>query len=98
MKEGLRSLVDAIKALGEETRLKIVLLLCQEEMCVCDMMTRLDLSQLVVSHHLKVLRQAQLVNNRRDGKWMFYSLNHQQFIGFEQDLAKLVLQRVAASE
>ena len=98
MKEGLRSLVDAIKALGEETRLKIVLLLCQEEMCVCDMMTRLDLSQSVVSHHLKVLRQAQLVNNRRDGKWMFHSLNHQQFIGFEQDPAKLVLQRVAASE
>lgn len=98
MKESLRSLVDAIKALGEDTRLKIVLLLCQEEMCVCEMMTRLGLSQSSASHHLKVLKQAQLVNDRRDGKWIFYSLNRQQFAGLEQNLSQLVLQRVAASE
>ncbi len=98
MKEALRLLVDAIKALGEDTRLRIVLLLCQEEMCVCDMMIQLGLSQSSVSHHLKVLKQARLVNDRRDGKWIFYSLNRQQFAGLGDDLNQLVLQRVATSE
>ncbi len=98
MKEGLHLLVDAIKALGEHTRLKIVLLLCQEEMCVCEMMTRLGLSQSTVSHHLRILKQAELINHRRDGKWVFYSLNRPQFAGLEQDLSRLILQKVAAGE
>ncbi len=74
------------------------MLLCKEEMCVCEMMTQLGISQSSVSHHLKILKQAQLVNDRRDGKWIFYSLNRQQLAVLKQKLNQLVPHRVVAGE
>ncbi len=64
------------KAFAEETRLKSLLLLqSQGELCVCDLMNALELSQPKVSRHLAELRKQELVIGERRGKWMYYRIN-----------------------
>lgn len=65
------------KALGDETRLEIVGLLAAagDELCVCDIETRFELSQPTISHHLRILRDAALVTAERRGTWVYYRLN-----------------------
>lgn len=64
------------KAIADETRQKIMSLLCCNWFCVSDVVDQLgDVSQPTVSHHLSVLREAGLVHSRREGKQIFYSLN-----------------------
>ncbi|WP_082095678.1 metalloregulator ArsR/SmtB family transcription factor [Photobacterium halotolerans] len=64
------------KSLAEETRLKSLLLLVSKgELCVCDLMSSLDLSQPKVSRHLAELRKNGLVSDQRRGKWVYYRLN-----------------------
>lgn len=63
------------KALSDETRLRILSLLAQGELCVCDLMATLELPQSTVSRHLAFLRNAGLVQDRRQGVWMFYRLS-----------------------
>ncbi len=72
-------LVSFFRALGEETRIKIISMLLEEEMCICELIEKLNLSQSAVSHHVKILKQAELVNDRRQGKWNFYSINKAGF-------------------
>ena len=62
------------KALADETRLRILSLLEVREMCVCEVMVALDLTQPTASHHLGLLENAGLVKDRKEGKWVFYSL------------------------
>lgn len=62
------------KALADETRLRIVKLLEVREMCVCEVMVALGLTQPTASHHLGILENAGLVNDRKEGKWVFYSI------------------------
>lgn len=62
------------RALGDETRLLILELLSPGEQCVADLMDATGLGQSLVSHHLRTLRAAGLVHQRRDGRWIFYSL------------------------
>lgn len=70
----MKKIAELYKALGDETRLKIIQMLSKQEMCVCEIIDRLDKSQPAVSHHLKILKQAGLVVDSRDGKWIYYSL------------------------
>lgn len=67
-------LVDVLKALGDKSRWEICQILLENETCVGDIVNRLGISQPLVSHHLKALRQAGLVRTRRQGNWIFYSL------------------------
>jgi len=76
----MKSLINFFKAMGEETRVKIILMLLKEEMCICELIEELKLSQSAVSHHVKILKQANLVNDRRNGKWTFYSINKSGFM------------------
>src|ERR671914_373702 len=62
-------------ALSDPTRLSIVERLRFGERCVCDLTDALDAAQSRLSFHLKVLKDAGLVNDRRDGRWMYYTLN-----------------------
>lgn len=62
------------KALGDETRLKILAILNRKEMCVCEIMAALNLTQPTASHHLMILENAGIVKDRRDGRWVFYSI------------------------
>ena len=78
------------KALGDETRLKIVALLAHGELCVCHLQEALALTQPAVSRHLSVLRAAGVVEPRRDGTWVYYRLVRQPDAGSEQHLASVV--------
>jgi ArsR family transcriptional regulator len=74
----MKMTAQIFKALGDETRLRIMALLVQgRELCVCDIMAALDLPQSTVSRHLSYLRNAGLVDDRRQGIWMYYTLNEQ---------------------
>ncbi|QVK18703.1 winged helix-turn-helix transcriptional regulator [Mycoplasmatota bacterium] len=63
------------KVLGDQTRLKIISTLLKAEMCVCDISYLLNMSQSLISHQLRVLREARLVKFRREGKVVYYSLD-----------------------
>jgi len=62
------------RALADETRLRVLRMLEVREMCVCEVMFALGLTQPTASHHLGILESAGLVKDRKDGKWVFYSL------------------------
>jgi ArsR family transcriptional regulator len=67
------------KALGDETRLRIMALLVGgQELCVCDIMAALELPQSTVSRHLSYLRNSGLVDDRRQGVWMYYTINRER--------------------
>ena len=61
-------------ALADETRLRILKLLMIREMCVCEIMVALNLTQPTASHHLNLLENAGLIKDRKVGKWVFYSI------------------------
>lgn len=68
--------VTFAKAMADDTRQKIMNLLCCQWLCVSDVVDKLgDITQPTVSHHLAILREADLVHTRREGKQIFYSLN-----------------------
>jgi len=68
------------KALADEIRLRILSLLTAREMCVCEVMVALDLTQPTASHHLGILENVGLIKARKDGKWVFYSLSDPSLI------------------
>ena len=73
---GLDEATKLFKSLADETRLSIIRQLAeQHEVCACDFQACCDLAQPTVSHHLKVLREAGLVNTERRGLWVYYTLN-----------------------
>src|SRR6266498_4551135 len=73
-------------ALSDETRVEIVSMLASGERCVCDLTAALDAAQSRLSFHLKVLKDAGIVLDRRDGRWVHYSLNKPAF----EDAASLI--------
>ena len=66
------------KALSDPTRIRMVRLLNIREMCVCEIMTALDLTQATASHHLNILENAGLLKDKREGKWIFYALTNSE--------------------
>ena len=72
--EELQDLADFFKVFGDATRLKILYVLLSAEMCVYDIAMVLGMSQSAISHQLRVLKQMDLVKNRREGKTIFYAL------------------------
>ena len=72
--EELQDLAEFFKVFGDGTRLKILYVLLSTEMCVYDIAAVLGMSQSAISHQLRVLKQMDLVKNRREGKIIFYSL------------------------
>jgi len=70
-----KNIFKAFKALGEPTRLRIIKILSIQSMCVCELSEVLDMLQPRVSQHLKILKEAELVNESKEGYWVYYSLN-----------------------
>jgi ArsR family transcriptional regulator len=68
-------LAETFKALSDPTRVRIVSLLADDELCVCDMAAALNMSQSAVSHQLRTLRDLRLVRWRREGRQIFYALD-----------------------
>jgi len=70
----MKEILKAFRALSDPTRLRIFLLLMERDLCVCELMFVLDMSQSRVSHQLRLLRDADLVEDRRDGRWIIYTI------------------------
>lgn len=73
------SCVPVLKALADETRLEILHMLHEEELCACKIQEHFAISQPTLSYHMKILVQSGLVKGRKDGLWMHYSMNHANF-------------------
>ena len=73
--ELLCDLADLYKIFGDTTRTKILFALCESEMCVCAIAELLGMTQSAISHQLKILKDANLVGNRREGKTIYYFLS-----------------------
>jgi len=92
-----KKIYKAFKALGEPTRIKIVKMLSIQSMCVCELSEILDMLQPRISQHLKILKEAELVNESKEGYWVYYSLDKEklhriwhEFLSFlDTDLLKL---------
>ncbi|TCP67081.1 ArsR/SmtB family transcription factor [Baia soyae] len=76
-------LAECHKALGDKTRLHILSLLKVEELCVCEIVEVLQITQPAVSQHMRKLKTAKLVRERRSGQWVFYSLDGSIYPFFE---------------
>ncbi len=70
----LIDLAELFKVFGDSTRIKILMVLSRGELCVCDISKAVEMTASAVSHQLKILKQAELVKYRREGKTVFYSL------------------------
>jgi len=86
----VRPLSRLFKALSDESRLRIVALLAQRELCVCHLEAALEAPQPTVSRHLATLRSAGVVDTRRDGSWIYYRLAEQSDPQARQQLDLLV--------
>jgi ArsR family transcriptional regulator, arsenate/arsenite/antimonite-responsive transcriptional repressor len=81
--------LQRLKALGDEKRLRILLQLAGGERCVCDLMTDLGTAQSLLSFHLRTLKDAGLVTDRRDGRWVHYSISTEGVAELEEFLRGL---------
>ena len=85
----LSRLTRQFQALSDETRLRLIDMLRGGERCVCDLTAALDAGQSRLSFHLKVLKDAGLVTDRRAGRWAYYALNPEAFAQLEEFVGEL---------
>ncbi|WP_218082814.1 ArsR/SmtB family transcription factor [Anthocerotibacter panamensis] len=81
-------LAAGFHALSEPLRIKVLELLREKELCVCEICDVLGVPQSKLSFHLKSLREAGLIRSRQEGRWIYYSLNLPQLVALEQYLAE----------
>ncbi|MDQ7788183.1 MAG: metalloregulator ArsR/SmtB family transcription factor [Thermodesulfovibrionales bacterium] len=89
----MQEILNIFKALSEETRLRILKLLENGELCVCDIVAALDTIQPKVSFHLSTLKEAGLIKDRKQGKWVHYSIHDSDI--FRRFLLLSVLERIS---
>ena len=73
-RQPMKEIAIIFKALSDDTRLRVIKLLQERELCVCELMQVLDMSQPRISRHMSVLKNAGFVDDRREGKWVHYFL------------------------
>ena len=88
----MQKLAGLFKALSDETRLRVIKLLENGELCVCDIFTALEMSQPKVSFHLNVLKEAGFLKDRKQGRWTHYRLDDSDF--FRRFLLMSVLEKI----
>lgn len=71
----MKELLDVFKALSDETRLRIIKLLEDGELCVCDIVAALNMVQPKASFHLRILKEAGLIDSRKEGRWIYYRID-----------------------
>ncbi|MDH4220567.1 MAG: metalloregulator ArsR/SmtB family transcription factor [Candidatus Aminicenantes bacterium] len=89
----MKQTVKIFKSLSDPTRLRILFLLLQRELCVCELTYILEMEQSRISHQLRVLRNADLVEDIRDGKWIVYRISEKK----KKDL-KLIFDRIIGKD
>jgi ArsR family transcriptional regulator len=90
----VQDVMDSLKALGDENRVRILLALQDGELCVCQVIELLALAASTVSKHLSILRSARLVESRKDGRWMYYQLSKKTRFAVQAQLFQLVSKAV----
>ncbi|WP_425448261.1 ArsR/SmtB family transcription factor [Dethiothermospora halolimnae] len=83
-------IVKQLKALGDETRLKIIILLLNKKFCVRSLAKKLNISQSAVSQHLKLLRDCNLVQGEKKGYWVHYDVKKQELSNLAKSINKLI--------
>ena len=94
----MRDLVKAMKALSDETRLRILNLLLERECCVCEVMQALDISQTRASRNLSALYDAGFLKLRKDGLWSLYSIDNEEMRPHFADLVEAVRKGLEGNE
>ena len=79
------------KALSDSNRLEIVQMLSEGEKCGCKLLERFEITQPTLSHHMKILVESGIVNDRKDGKWHYYSMNAETINAFKEYIENLQL-------
>jgi len=79
-----------LKALSDPTRLKILYLLSNDELCVCEIMVALDKPQSSTSHHLNILKNLGFIKGRKEGIWTHYKLTNQEIADLVKELVELI--------
>ena len=80
------TLSELLKALSDETRLRIINLIFEKELCVCDIMETLAITQTKASRHLGILRNSGLVEDRKSAQWVYYSISEEKKLEFLKSL------------
>jgi ArsR family transcriptional regulator len=93
----MREWMAAIKALGDENRVRILSALQGRELCVCQIVELLELAQSTVSKHLSILHQARLIESRKDGRWIFYRAAGEEAPRAAGEIASVVCRWFATS-
>lgn len=78
-------------ALSDVTRLKIIQLLTEHEMCVCEIQDLLSMSQPAVSHHIRLLKRVGLIDGQKKGKWTYYRINGEKFMKYHGRFSEVAL-------
>lgn len=81
---------ELFKALGDENRIRILKLLYDGEKCACVLLEDLQITQPTLSHHMKILCDSGIVDGRKEGKWMYYSISRQGASDAVQCLSNLI--------
>lgn len=93
----IKDFTKVFKVLADPTRLRIVLLLRKHELCVCEVMYILEMEQSRVSHHMRILRDAGLVEDVRDGRWIIYRIPEEARGLFDGLFASTLWERIELS-
>ncbi len=86
----MRDIVNVFKALSDPTRIRIIKLLQKRPMCVCELTSILGVGQPTVSHHLRILRDAGVLDSIRNGLWVEYEISKEKHNKYAADLLKLI--------
>lgn len=84
-----KDVANICKAMSDTNRLRIIEMLTSGEKCGCDLLDELQVTQPTLSHHMKVLGDCGLVNDRKDGKWHHYSINCERFTEFKSYISAI---------
>lgn len=85
--------VGLFKALADTNRMMIVDMLSCGELCACNILEKFHITQPTLSHHMKILCDCGLVNGRKEGKWMYYSLNYEKVQEFKNFLCAITIDK-----
>ena len=88
--EKLEDYSSILKSIADPTRLKIIYLLKNGELCVCEILDAFDKSQSTISHHLNMMKKEGIINGRKQGKWIYYKLANDEIIETLKTLFELI--------
>lgn len=87
-------ILNIFSILSDKTRLRILMLLLNSELCVCEIFAALEMSQPRVSRQLAILKQARLIKDRREGKWIYYKIDNNTYTELLMAILSLLPDRI----